>query len=626
MTAELDGAAVSGIPAAAADGTTTFDVTIPAGTQEGFLRLAISGDGVAPIALSISVLSGESAGIATTEPIVWFGGFDGADDWTAGGDWAISTRDDVVDAYGTDRRQAFTRATGRLAVAESSTGAFDGELTSERIPVSAGDELEVRVDSHLRVRGAAQSATLTARFDSGESAVLFEHAAGDQESAQLRLPLSVPSGARSVTLEFGFTTPDAAGSWMVDNVLLVRPLAPLAEDATADALVDIFSDIQGSNARLSEQVLPGFRGMAEKANVIVANGDLVSAGSTANYAAYKAAFTAGGGDSYPTSISTIGNHEYYGNDGSEVFRNRFLDQAGMRTVGGQGGLWGEVLVDGRLPLLWVGSEAYDYAKQTGSGPFVDYSDEQFGWLRERLAYWKGQNQPVLLFTHHPLADSVSGTYITFNRNDYGADAERFTRLMSENPNVIMVTSHTHWSPQLNDWSVEHRIDPADAQGLTMVNTGAVTTQYGPSGDWGEAGIGGADPIGVRAALYDDRVRMTVYSFGAAGPTEIKHIDVPVPASDVEPPHELHAAATARCIGGKAYVYASVENRGDAPADVTIESALGTKAFAGVAPGRSVSTSFNSRQKAIPAGELDVSGERDGDTERTTTGYDALTCG
>ncbi|MGH9027943.1 MAG: metallophosphoesterase family protein, partial [Acidimicrobiia bacterium] len=401
---------------------------------------------------------------------------------------------------------------------------------SAPVAVKPGDALEVRLDSHYRKRGGAQQGSVTAVFDDGTETVLRALSDTDEESAQLRLPVTVPTGASAMTVRFAFDASATAGSWMLDDVQVVRPLAALAAGVDAKAVVDIFSDVQGATTRLSQNVLPGFRAMEQTADVLVSNGDLVSNGSTANYNAYLAALAAGGGGEYDTVVSTIGNHEYYGSDGSSTYQKRFLDSTGMRDVGGQGGLWGEVLVDGELPLIWIGSEFYDYAAKTGSGPFVDFSQEQFTWLRDRLAYWRAQDKPVLLFSHHLLPYSVSGSYARFYKNDYGQEEARFAALLDQNPNVIMFNSHTHWSPTLNDWSTELRTDPTLAHAPTVVNTAAVTTMYGPSGDWEEKAVGGADPVGLRAALYDDRVRVTAYSFSTAGATEVKHIDVPLPTA------------------------------------------------------------------------------------------------
>lgn len=308
--------------------------------------------------------------------------------------------------------------------------------------VEPGDELELRLDSHYRARGAQQGA-VTISFDGGPWTTLRALGGADEESAQLRLPFTVPAGAAAMTIRFAFQASGPAGSWMLDDVQVVRPLAPLAEGTEAQAVVDIFSDVQGATARLSQNVLPGFRAMAQKADVLVSNGDLVSTGSVANYTAYLDALAAGGGGEYETVVSTIGNHEYYGSEGSAVYQKRFLDMTVMREVGGEGGLWGKLLVGGELPLLWFGSEFYDYTAQTGSGPFMELGREQFSWLRDRLAYWREQGKPVLLFSHHLLPYSVSGSYARFYENDFGQDEERFAALLDQNPNVILFNSHTH---------------------------------------------------------------------------------------------------------------------------------------------------------------------------------------
>jgi hypothetical protein len=540
------GTPVDGVPVADAAGETSFTVRIPTGTAPGSVPLALSGDGVVATTVDITVLAAPDTDVTTTEPLLWSDGFE-ADTWTIDGGWSMSTLDDVVAAHGTDRRHAFTRADGRIAVAEAADGPVSGTLSSAAVSVTAGDRLEVRADSHFRARGA-QAGTVSVRFDTGAEVALHDLEAADEESAQLRLPVTVPQGATAMTIRFAFDAASTAGSWMLDDVQVVRPLAPLAEGTVATSVVDIFSDVQGATTRLRDNVLPGFRGMDQKADVLVSNGDLVSTGSTANYTSYLAALAAGGGGEYETVVSTIGNHEYYGSEGAAVYRQRFLDSTGMRDTGGQGGLWGEVVVDGRLPVLWIGSEAYDYGAKTGSGPFVEFSEQQYTWLRDRLAYWRALDKPVLLFSHHLLPSSVSGSYARFYRNDYGQEQERFAALLDQNPNVIMFNSHTHWSPTLNDWSVQMRTDPSLAQAPTVVNTGAVTTMYGPSGDWEETAVGGADPVGLRAALYDDRVRVTVYSFSTTGATEIKHVDVPLPTDapvqPVDPTISLDAATVA----------------------------------------------------------------------------------
>ncbi|UJP08786.1 discoidin domain-containing protein [Microbacterium sp. KUDC0406] len=120
------------------------------------------------------------------------------------------------------------------------------------------------------------------------------------------------------------------------------------------------------------------------------------------------------------------------------------------------------------------------------------------------------------------------------------------------------------------------------------------------------------------------VRILVTGKNLSPYLSIIDVAVPRPADAAE---AQSASVAARCIGGTAYVYASVKNTGDAPVDITIESASDAKTFPAVAPGRSASTSFNSREKTLPAGELIVTAEHpSGSTQRAHVGYDALACG
>ena len=533
---------ISGIPAAAADGTVEFDVAIPATQAPGTLPLVVSGAGINPVTITVTVLNPIGEQASTTEPQVWWNGFDGTiDQWTAAGDWEFITRQQVIDTYGLDRRHTFTRASGVIAVAETKDAAFTGTLTSAPVSVEADDKLELRFDSHFRVRGAdAHAGTVTLTFDNGES-VELRAMAEEEESAQPRLPFTVPAGAKQVTVAFAYDAPAGAGSWMLDDVQIVKPLEPLAEGTKPEAIVDVFSDVQGANAKLQNQVLPGFRNLeGGRADVVISNGDLTGNGTVGQYDSYLSAFDAGGGNEYPTRISTIGNHEFYGNDGSEKYIERFLEKTGMAPLGVDGsespnkGLWGEVVVDDKLPVLWIGSERHEY--RGGGGPFVEIWDEQYNWLRDRLDHYRENNTPVLLSMHHVFENSVSGSYANLYKREFGDDQERMEKLIAGYPNVTVMSSHTHWNPKLNDWSVEQRFDPTTSQAPTIINTAAVTTQYGPSGDWGETGVGGADPAGMRIALYEDRLRATVYGFnGQAQPTELKHVDIALPTdAPVEP--------------------------------------------------------------------------------------------
>jgi hypothetical protein len=82
-----------------------------------------------------------------------------------------------------------------------------------------------------------------------------------------------------------------------------------------------------------------------------------------------------------------------------------------------------------------------------------------------------------------------------------------------------------------------------------------------------------------------------------------------------------ATAAPRCIAGKAYLAVNAHNDGDSAVDVTVDTAYGNKAFAGVAAGTDAYQSFAVRGTAIPAGTAHVTAS--GFT--TNAIYPALTC-
>lgn len=544
-TVSWRGKVVDGIPAADTDGIVRFSVTVPTSAQRGFMTVQISGEGISPVSQTVTVLPNVIGQYQSLEPRIWVSTLDDFDEWERsannGPGWEQLTVSKIVEEYGTDIRQSFTRADGALAHVEAASGKT-ATLTTPSVDVAGfSDDLELRLDAHLRVRGTSQqSATITAMFDSGERVELWQGRT-DLYSAQLRLPVIVPAEAKQVSFAIEYISGEGAGSFSVDNVYLTEPLQRLQADK-ADAVVDVFSDVQGALSAMCDKVMPGFEKVEPKSKVLVVNGDLVNQGTVANWDKYIGALNGCGRERYDTNVSVIGNHEYFagGSISIEEYRERYLDYTGMRGVGGQGGIWGELLVDEELPLLWIGTEGYDYNQHTGSGPFMTMSDEQFSWLSERLEHYRVLNEPVLLFSHFVFPYSVSGTYIDFNARDYGDDASRVNALLQQNPNVVMVTSHTHWDMGLNDWTAEKRFDATSDYGINVFNSGAVTTQYGPSGDWKETAIGGADPTGLRVSLYSDRVRVTGYRFSAEGPQVIQELDVARPAATPNPPTDKDA--------------------------------------------------------------------------------------
>lgn len=98
----------------------------------------------------------------------------------------------------------------------------------------------------------------------------------------------------------------------------------------------------------------------------------------------------------------------------------------------------------------------------------------------------------------------------------------------------------------------------------------------------------------------------------------------------EPNVEIDLTAATRCAAGKVQVTALVSNPNDVPVQAVVASPFGTKTFAAVAPGKSATHAFTTRQAAIDAGELTVTAtaEIDGEpvAKTMTAAYAARSCG
>ncbi|WP_083949470.1 family 43 glycosylhydrolase [Herbidospora yilanensis] len=98
---------------------------------------------------------------------------------------------------------------------------------------------------------------------------------------------------------------------------------------------------------------------------------------------------------------------------------------------------------------------------------------------------------------------------------------------------------------------------------------------------------------------------------------------PAPEEPAEIP--VTVTVTPRCLAGKAYVAVQAHNDHDAAVDLTVETAFGTKSFAGVAPGANAYQSFTTRVASIAAGSVTVTATEGETTSEHTKDYAALSC-
>ncbi|WP_304650906.1 hypothetical protein [Tessaracoccus sp. OS52] len=104
---------------------------------------------------------------------------------------------------------------------------------------------------------------------------------------------------------------------------------------------------------------------------------------------------------------------------------------------------------------------------------------------------------------------------------------------------------------------------------------------------------------------------------------------PAPGEPVPLPVDLQLAVATQCTGPLSMLRVSLTNVDDVPVTASVETAYGTKAFDEVGPGQTKSLPFQTKQKALPAGEVTITATAtiDGDpvTFTQTATYESQTC-
>ncbi|MFD9060977.1 DUF4073 domain-containing protein [Kitasatospora purpeofusca] len=313
--------------------------------------------------------------------------------------------------------------------------------------------------------------------------------------------------------------------------------ATSAEAASAEAggglvtTFNVISDIQGDLGDFA-QALRDIRSTNPRSSGLAVAGDITPRGYDFEYAEVRKVLDQG---PKPREVAwAIGNHEFYvpkwsdpntlaqstwpnGTTEDSLFRS-FYRFAGRSTI------YTETTFGG-IPVLTLGTERYMRYHDSSLWDEVWISDAQFQWLEDRLQYWARRRKPVMVITHHPLPNTVSGTRSKIYSSDY-LQPDRLLGLLGRHRDVFLFSGHTHWDLNLSDWYVR-RVVPgtANLDGFSVINTGAVQTGYADNGQGGESTVPGRFNQGIQVDVYRDRVVVKARDFATG--TWMKRTTVPL---------------------------------------------------------------------------------------------------
>ncbi|WP_328603471.1 DUF4073 domain-containing protein [Amycolatopsis sp. NBC_00345] len=294
---------------------------------------------------------------------------------------------------------------------------------------------------------------------------------------------------------------------------------------------NILSDIQGDLDDFG-RALDDLRSINPGSAGLGIAGDITSRGYDFEYAEVRATLDK---HPHPREVAwAIGNHEFYvpkwrdpdtlaqetwpnGTTEDSLFRS-FFRFAGRNTI------YSETSFGG-VPVLCLGTERYAKYHDPKLWDEVWISDQQFTWLERRLAFWARFRKPVMVLTHHPLPNTVSGTHNKLYLSDY-LQPDRLLSILGRYPDVFLFSGHTHWDLNLSDWVVR-RVVPGtgNLEGFTVVNTAAVQVGWMDDGKGGEVSLGGAFNQGLQIEVSPRAVVIKARDFTTR--TWLKQITVPI---------------------------------------------------------------------------------------------------
>jgi hypothetical protein len=294
---------------------------------------------------------------------------------------------------------------------------------------------------------------------------------------------------------------------------------------------DVISDIQGDLGDLAV-ALRDIRATNPRGSGLAVAGDITPRGYDAEYAEVRKVLA---DEPHPREIAwAIGNHEFYvpkwadpqtlaqatwpnGTTEDSLFRSFY-------SFAERGRVYAETTFGG-IPVLTIGTERYMHYHDPKLWDEVWLSEAQLQWLEERLRYWAGRRKPVMVITHHPLPNTVSGTRNKLYLSDY-LQADRLLGLLGRYKDVFLFSGHTHWDLGLSDWYVR-RVVPgtANLEGFSVVNTGAVQTGFTDNGQGGENTVPGTFNQGLQVEVHRDRVVIKARDFAAGA--WLKQVTVPL---------------------------------------------------------------------------------------------------
>ena len=180
---------------------------------------------------------------------------------------------------------------------------------------------------------------------------------------------------------------------------------------------------------------------------IMSNGDTTDQGIKEYYDAYEDAVGEAFGNEDPNIYYSIGNHEYIPTNGDSY--ENYTDLAYEYTNIDE-------MNNGKPYYSFQKNNSYFVVLATTSMPqslagndqcSENLGEEELAWFANTMEEANKTNNPIYVFSHAPLKDTVSGSLTEYGQTWYGfSDDEdaKVKNIIKNYPQTMVFSSHTHW--------------------------------------------------------------------------------------------------------------------------------------------------------------------------------------
>ena len=279
--------------------------------------------------------------------------------------------------------------------------------------------------------------------------------------------------------------------------------------------------------RRSKKAFEDIKENSPDSSLIAVDGDIVDEAVSSYYDKFYQSFDEAYGDSKkPELLVGIGNHEFIRQNENADYQGYTEDQL-KQMYEDRLSLWEQKTSHDSPYFYYVRNNSYYVFLGTTEIPHeldgntradCTLGETQLNWLSGVLDEASKTNNPIYLFSHGSLRDTVSGSLTSLNQTWYGYTKEEETKLRSiieKYDNLFFFSGHSHWAFESESPYMVNKDNPS------YFNTGAVGYLWegeggGHSYNNGNYENGGGQ--GLYVEVYEDQVHIKGRQFEASDKT------------------------------------------------------------------------------------------------------------